>query len=541
MRKRRDNSPELFSDLGVAPDAQSSSDGASWMGQISSPAIEKSKLFLVNRKRELGSVLTSDRAVEYVAILRAFADFRARHEPEPLHEDLMLAVCGDESDAFSQTAFKSDLRQLKEWGLVSERIEKERLRGYRDTRRTKFRYRMCEDAVAFVEWLSDMHERDLNPQGGDVTGNLLDVQRSLVAELRRMLHRVNPDSVSYEDASDILFRVDRVASNLDSTVQALQELNLRLIGFAACEFDADEAKDIVSELGMFLERFGRRFAALRGEVFGDIEDLLRESNASRWSACITRLAEETAKFKHIAHIRIPESEKILRGASLFYSTDGTLVDLMSRVGDSARKVWGKLNAKLRELERRNHRLEDLGARLKEFARLGENDVPHVWMRRLLECAAMRGDLAIRPGGEKSLSPKPKLSSAMSGKKMVCWITPRKVGEKADVASIAQKRGERLREWLMAKEAYPSNMSARLSSGSFSDYFDAANIMQVIEYTRLGEGERGRRFLNVEATDLKSQAIVTVDRGELTFDDLELKYMDPNVVVPEERDPVTQPV
>lgn len=541
MRKRRDNSPELFSDLGVAPDAQSSSDGASWMGQISSPAIEKSKLFLVNRKRELGSVLTSDRAVEYVAILRAFADFRARHEPEPLHEDLMLAVCGDESDAFSQTAFKSDLRQLKEWGLVSERIEKERLRGYRDTRRTKFRYRMCEDAVAFVEWLSDMHERDLNPQGGDVTGNLLDVQRSLVAELRRMLHRVNPDSVSYEDASDILFRVDRVASNLDSTVQALQELNLRLIGFAACEFDADEAKDIVFELGMFLERFGRRFAALRGEVFGDIEDLLRESNASRWSACVTRLAEETAKFKHIAHIRIPESEKILRGASLFYSTDGTLVDLMSRVGDSARKVWGKLNAKLRELERRNHRLEDLGARLKEFARLGENDVPHVWMRRLLECAAMRGDLAIRPGGEKSLSPKPKLSSAMSGKKMVCWITPRKVGEKADVASIAQKRGERLREWLMAKEAYPSNMSARLSSGSFSDYFDAANIMQVIVYTRLGEGERGRRFLNVEATDLKSQAIVTVDRGELTFDDLELKYMDPNFVVPEERDPVTQPV
>ena len=74
---------------------------------------------------------------------------------------------------------------------------------------------------------------------------------------------------------------------------------------------------------------------------------------------------------------------------------------MSRIGDSARKVWGKLNAKLRELERRNHRIEDVGARLAELARLGEDEVPHAWLQRLLEPAAMCGDAQVRPGGEKA--------------------------------------------------------------------------------------------------------------------------------------------
>ena len=83
---------------------------------------------------------------------------------------------------------------------------------------------------------------------------------------------------------------------------------------------------------------------------------------------------------------------------------------MRRIVDSARKVWGRLNAKLRELERRNHRLEDLGARLGELAKAGEDAVPYAWFARLLETAAMRGDAQVRPGGEKSVHPLPKAAA-----------------------------------------------------------------------------------------------------------------------------------
>ena len=109
---------------------------------------------------------------------------------------------------------------------------------------------------------------------------------------------------------------------------------------------------------------------------------------------------------------------------------------MSRVGDSARKVWGKLNAKLRELERRNHRIEDIAKRLEEIAAFDEDYVPHGWLASLLEQANMKGDAQARPGGEKSLPPMPKKSSQKNAEKIVSWITPRKVGERPDVASIA---------------------------------------------------------------------------------------------------------
>lgn len=508
-------------------------ESASPTGLIQSPAVDEAAAFLENRNRSLGSVLTSDRAIEYIAILRAFADFRAGHEPEPLHEDLMRAVCGEEVDASAQSAFKSDLRQLKDWGIVAERIEKERLRGYRDTRRTKYRYRMCDDAVAFVEWLAEMRRRDLDPHGDDVTGNLLDLQRSLVGELRRMLHRTDPEKVTYDEAGDILFRIDRVGENLDATVRTLLELNLRLLGFAACEFDVAKAKEIVGELGAFLERFGRRFGTLREDILRDIEEMRRPCHEKRWAACAAQLAGEAAKFKYIGRVRIPDAGKILADAAAFYGAGGTLAERMARVGDSARKVWGRLNAKLRELERRNHRLEDLGARIAELATLGEDDVPYRWMRRLLECASMRGDLAIRPGGEKALPPRPKLSSSKVVRKTVFWITARKIGEKANVASIAQVRGERLKQWMEAKGVYPAeNGTVQLSSGAFSTFEDAVNLLQTMEYTRLGNGEKGRRLLGIEASgtgvETYGRTTISVESATLTFDELRLKRCDSEI-------------
>ena len=122
---------------------------------IDSPLVAETADWLGGKTKELGSLLSSDRAVEYAAILRAFSEFRRHHEPEPLHEDSVRAVCGEMEDPFAELTLKNDLRQLKDWGLVTERIEKERLRGYRDNRRTKFRYRLCEEAVQFIDWLAE--------------------------------------------------------------------------------------------------------------------------------------------------------------------------------------------------------------------------------------------------------------------------------------------------------------------------------------------------------------------------------------------------
>ena len=80
---------------------------------IRSPLVEETKGWLSARALTLGNMLASERAVEYVAILRALAAFRDDHEPEPLHEDVELKVCGEDADPSAAPAFKNDIRQLK--------------------------------------------------------------------------------------------------------------------------------------------------------------------------------------------------------------------------------------------------------------------------------------------------------------------------------------------------------------------------------------------------------------------------------------------
>ena len=489
---------------------------------IASPLVAETESWLEKRAKTLGNLLSSERAVEYVAILRAFVKFREGHEPEPLHEDLAREVCGEDAAPDAESLFKGDIRQLKDWALVAERIEKERLRGYRDNRRKKFRYRLCDDAVAFVAWLAERRASDISPDGGDVTGNLLDMQCSLLHELRRRLRTVEGDAVSYETAGDVLYRVEQMHAYVEATAKTLQTLNLRLLGFGVESFDADEAREIVGELGVFLDRFGRRFGVLREEIASDLTELSKPTQGLRWSACIERLRTESARFSRIASVSIPDPQERLADATGFYAPDGRLVALMSRVGDSARRVWGKLNAKLRELERRNHRLEDLGARLGDLAAWPEESVPHDWLRGLLATAAMRGDAQIRPDGERSRPPLPKIVERTKHARIVTWITPRTVGEKADVTSIEQARGERLKNWMQRVGVFPEPGNAvRLGSGRYQAFADCRGIMDVIRMTRLGGGQQAQRHLGVIGSPCAAERLVSVTDGELSFQDLEL--------------------
>lgn len=489
---------------------------------IGSPLVKETEALLVARATTLGSLFASERAAEYVAILRAFARFRAGHEPEPLHEDLARVVCGEDASNEDETLFKSDLRQLKDWRLVTERIEKERLRGYRDTRRTKFRYRLCDDAVAFVAWLEDRRTQDLNPEDGSATRHLLDQQCALLHELCRRMRKILPAKVDYETAGDVLYRIEQMRLCVEATARTLQMLNLRLLSFGADTFNAEEAKEVVGELGAFLERFGRRFGPLRTEIVADLVDLRRESQLPRWRACVERMREEAAKFRHIASVRIPDVEVTLADAAAFYGEEGRLVELMGRVVESARKVWGRLNAKLRELERRNHRLEDVQARLTDFARLDEEEVPFEWMRRLLETAAMRGDAQIRPGGEKSRPPLPKRAAKVKTARAMTWITPRHVGEKANILSIAEARAKRMLDWMEKRRIMPGEKESKhLSSGTFEDFDDFANIMQLVQALRLGNGEKARRYLDVVGEPLTERVCITAVESSLTLDDLVL--------------------
>lgn len=138
---------------------------------------------------------------------------------------------------------------------------------------------------------------------------------------------------------------------------------------------------------------------------------------------------------------------------------------------------------------------------------------------------MKGDAQARPGGEKSFPPMPKKSSQKNAEKIVSWITPRKVGERPDVASIAEEKARRMREWMELRRVYPSKSTAvRLGSGEYSEFADFVNIMQTLEYVRLGNGERAKKLLLVEGRATKLNAEVKIEESSLSFEDIELKEL-----------------
>ena len=117
---------------------------------------------------------------------------------------------------------------------------------------------------------------------------------------------------------------------------------------------------------------------------------------------------------------------------------------------------------------------------------------------------------------------PKKSSQKNAEKIVSWITPRKVGERPDVASIAEEKARRMREWMELRRIYPSkSVAVRLGAGEYSEFGDFSNIMQILEYVRLGNGERAKKLLHVEGCVTKVSAEVKIEESSLSFEDVEL--------------------
>jgi len=133
-----------------------------------------------------------------------------------------------------------------------------------------------------------------------------------------------------------------------------------------------------------------------------------------------------------------------------------------------------------------------------------------------------GDAQVRPGGEKSVVPLPKRSSQVKTRKIVSWITPRRVGERPDVASIAEERAKRLKDWMSARGIYPAVAPTALSGGAYCEFGDFANLMKLIAHVWLGGGAKARKLLGVRGTPTGVTAEVEIDSATLSFQDIALE-------------------
>ncbi len=491
-----------------------------------------------HRKRSMGNLLTADRAVYYVQLLYGMLRFRRRHELEPLHEDLFNAVQaaqntvlpsqGLNGEVYDLDRFRDDIAALKGWGLIDERIELERLRGYRDSRRKKFRYSLHEETVAFLEWLEERLQDDFEERGAD-TRNLLETVCSSLRELSRVLYRYGTGRQEEGDARRTLFHL----SNLDQYTHDISE-NLgtfiaHMYGFVLKTYTITEAKEIINELDNFVEQFLRQIFKLRSEIMellgklsggqfshnagqaplaastgqsipipehavsGDTgkEELKEKRIREKILACVEEMEDERRRSPNLMRRIIDPATLMQIPSNLteFYRKNGKLDKLCQRISDTSIKVWRKLHLHLRELERKSHRLEDLKARISEIAQLPADTVPGLFLFELIAPAQQYYDPQYWDEHERANPPLPRKENVTRDKPRHQPPLARKKRASGQVRTMEQKRLALLREWLLARVIAPSQASALLADGSFNSFQDLVHVIDLVKAGKLGRGKK----------------------------------------------------
>jgi len=451
-----------------------------------------------SRNRNVGNILLAERAVFYLQILYRVLLFRRDHELEPLHEDIYDAVrTAQEGLAVEQgyplDVFRQDMAQLVDWKLIEERMEMERLRGYRDTRRRKFRYSLTEDARAFLEWLEDRALADLEA-GEEDTRDVLEELCGALGQLRRMLNAHGTKRAREDDPRRVLYQLFRLEELTHQANGHLAEFNARLLAFAIRGYDLGEARDILRGLDDFVHRFLRRVSELRGKIIEGVDHLLLSRSQEKLAQCAEAMDAERRHTPQLlrrsrdyrSQIRIPFA------LDHFYQDGGKLDQICHRISDSAMHVWRKLHAHLRELERRNHRVEDIRDRIADIARLPEESVPHDFMRALVASAGMVADPNCWDDAVKAMPPQPRRETPRTRNRAASPIRQKQHGNRPAI-SLDEQRLRELREYFLDTLGSIDDSGKRIGQGVYTRDEEAARIIELAKAGLLGEGRQLSRI------------------------------------------------
>jgi hypothetical protein len=393
--------------------------------------------------------LTAERAPSYVAILAALLSMRRDHELSPLVDDLERHVLGGAGDAGDAEAFARDLAQLLEWACVEKQIEPLRIRGYKDARRERFRYRLSRDAVALLEWLEARAREPQGlalPDGRDVLTDIL----GQVRELRRVCDADGAEDVgrgepaSARRALHLLFTIEE---GVEEITEELVSVRADMLGFASGAYDARALRPILAWLERYVAVHLAGLHALGEEIEAELGALsLRTETLERHRAALeTERAQMPRAIRPVAMPVDPTEQ--LAGLQAFFGASGRLAELCARTDGSVRDVLRRLHGHLRELERRSARRAELGRAIAWLTREETSGAAaQDWLARLLATARLQ---TVPIDGEgRCAPPLPRRHAGRTTSGTPPLLT-RKQERATEVRSSAQRRREELAAWLDA--------------------------------------------------------------------------------------------
>lgn len=437
---------------------------------------------LKHRNRNLGAMFAAELAEDYLRILYVLLQFRRDHELEVLWDVLFQSVlelspvscCGE---PFNSARFDLALNQLDTWGIISKRLEKTRLRSYKDVRRDRFRYSLPDETAAFLLWLEERRENDLLPREDDSI-NLLEFILNSFKLISRSL------KTSEEHFSTVVFALGDVQEKNARLSRNLSRITVHLGEFLLRVYTPDEAREIVSGLDVYFKHYLEQLFKLRNLILRELENLRLPDNTAQLARCFELFAAEQQKLPRLMRIGTQHDtpEQQLHQLLEYYRRGGRVDNLCGVVHDNAMKVLGKLTSYLKELERRSNRLEFINLRLLELAGQPEHFEAPGFLREFLHSAAAPLDMNDSDEFQKAEPPPPRTGSGAKR-------TPPKVFARTLPCSEKQvETHEEMRMRLLAeflRKRYPESGSldaVRLAGGEF------AQIAQLLKYGLLGNGK-----------------------------------------------------
>ena len=520
--------------------------------------------FILNRNKNLGALITSERGVFYIQILFRMLYFRKEHEIEPLNDEIYYAVKNAQElyseSEYSIDFFNRDIQQLFEWNIISRRIEKERLRGYKDIRRQKFRYTLNDETVSFLTWLEDSLHADIEDKTEDTRNFLTDLIGRLKETIRgldRLGNEAYPDEEKkQQDAASIIYNINLLDELTFRISRQLGELNARLLSFLFTNYKLKDAKNAVAELDFYSTTYLKQVDKLRRDIIMYIRKVIPQEvgndraaslfpslnvdnkNANRdlleytepktaaenLRLCIELATEYYEKLPFLSEKKLLRKPplKIFDSLNDFYKTSGKLDSLCRRINDTAMRVWGKLSAYLRELERKNTRLEDIKSRMKEIAVSKEESALDDFFFELLAPAQMITDSNYwKEGFEKADPPLPRIINDKKLKEPKHFFVKKKKNTNVPVQTLEQVRLKKLKEWIQVKTNHNCNSEEIISKWHFNDFNDFSRILELAENGILNNGKKLEKInMKIEIKD--NPVEIELKKAQLRFSDMVLK-------------------
>ncbi len=448
------------------------------------------------RNRNLGAMLVYEHSVYYIQILYRMLCYRREHELEPLNDDIYNAVKGVQEklsgEDYTVERFNQQMNQLVEWNLIKRRIEKERLRGYRDVRRDKFRYSLEDDTVSFLLWLEERLQQDIEGDYHDTRNLLYDVEMRLKETIRE-LERIDPATANGNDENlsrvrSALYYFSQIDGLTASISQRLIALNARLGAFLVSAYSLDDARKVVEELELYLTSYLRQILISRKDILSAVEEL-DERRLEVLNYCYEVSKDEERKTGILLRSRrkIEEPALIIKRLISFYDTGGQLDKLCHRINESSMKVWGKMSAHLRELERKNTRLDNLRVRISEIAKMPENAVPKEFIHELLSSGQMISDRNYWDEFEKANPPQPRREADRKRVAPEIFIR-QKSSRGVPVQSLEESRLEGLQNWIKQKYKFNRLDAVNVDSVEIESIEDFRRVLEIGRRGILAKGK-----------------------------------------------------